>query len=62
MADAAVAQHQAIVALGNIVRRQALIMSFSDTFEVIGVMLVIAAVAVLFARKGRAGASASAAH
>jgi DHA2 family multidrug resistance protein len=60
--DAALAQHQAIVALGNAVKRQALIMGFSDTFEVIGVMLAIAAVAVLFARRGPVRAGASAAH
>ena len=35
-----------------IVKRQALVMGFSDTFAVIGVVLAIAAVALLFARKG----------
>jgi DHA2 family multidrug resistance protein len=54
--DAATAQHQAIVAIGTIVRRQALIMGFSDAFAVIGVLLAIAAVAVLFARKIAVGA------
>ena len=62
VSDAALAQHRAIVALGNAVKRQALIMGFSDTFEVIGVMLAIAAIAILFARKGQAGTGASAAH
>jgi MFS transporter, DHA2 family, multidrug resistance protein len=62
VSDVATARHQAIVALGNIVKRQALIMGFSDTFAVIGVMLAIAAVALLFARKAKAGAGASAAH
>ena len=52
------AQHEAIVAIGKIVKRQALILAFSDTFAVIGVVLAIAAVALLFARKtGSAGAS-----
>ena len=37
-------------------KRQALIMAFSDTFAVIGVMLAIAAVALLFARKASAAA------
>ncbi len=32
-------------------------MGFSDTFAVIGVMLAIAAVAILFARKGQASAA-----
>ena len=38
---------QAIVALGNIVKRQTLIMGFSDTFALIGVVLAVAAVALL---------------
>jgi DHA2 family multidrug resistance protein len=49
--DPAAARHQAIVALGNAVKRQALVMGFSDTFAVIGVVLVLAAVAVAFTRK-----------
>jgi MFS transporter, DHA2 family, multidrug resistance protein len=40
--DPANARHQAIVALGNIVKRQALVMGFSDTFAVIGVVLLLA--------------------
>ena len=55
VSDLAAAQHQAIVALGKTVKRQALVMGFSDTFAVIGVMLAIAAVVVLFARKGQGG-------
>jgi DHA2 family multidrug resistance protein len=62
VSDVATARHQAIVALGNVVKRQALIMGFSDTFAVIGVMLAIAAVALLFARKAKPGAVASGAH
>src|SRR5271166_1746074 len=59
--DAAAAQHEAIVAIGRVVRRQALILGFSDAFAVIGVLLAIAAVAVLFARRvGPAGGSAGA--
>jgi DHA2 family multidrug resistance protein len=49
--DPVAAQHQAIVAIGAIVRRQALIMGFSDAFAVIGALLALAAVAVLFARR-----------
>jgi DHA2 family multidrug resistance protein len=58
--DRAAAAHDAVVYLGNVVRRQALIMGFSDTFVVIGVLLAIAALALLFARKpqGSAGAGA----
>src|SRR5262249_49340431 len=62
VSDAATAQHQAIVALGNVVRRQALVMGFSDTFAVIGVILAIAAVSLLFARSGKPGAAAAGAH
>jgi DHA2 family multidrug resistance protein len=58
--DPAAARHQAIVALGNAVKRQALVMGFSDTFAVIGVVLVLAAVAVAFTR--RVKASGAGAH
>ena len=49
--DPSAARHQAIIALGNAVKRQPLVMGFSDTFAVIGVVLVLAAVAVAFTRK-----------
>ena len=61
VSDPAAAQHQAIVAIGKTVKRQALIMGFSDTFAVIGVMLAIAAVALLFA-KSKPGAGAAGGH
>jgi MFS transporter, DHA2 family, multidrug resistance protein len=61
-ADRAFAQHQAVIELGAIVRRQALVMGFGDTFAVIGVMLAIAAVSLLFARKVRPGAAAPGGH
>ena len=59
ISDPATAKHQAIVAIGNIVRRQALIMGFSDTFAVIGVILAIASITLLFARKVKPGAGVS---
>ena len=62
VSDPAAAHHQAIVALGNLVKRQALIMGFSDTFAVIGIVLAIAAVALLFARKVKIGAGTGGAH
>jgi MFS transporter, DHA2 family, multidrug resistance protein len=62
ISDPAAAQHQAIVALGNVVKRQALVMGFSDTFAIIGIVLGIAAVLLLFARRAAIGASASGAH
>lgn len=49
--DPALAHHQAIAALGNAVRRQALVIGFSDTFAVIAIVLVLAAIAVLLTGK-----------
>jgi len=49
------ARQQAVVALGNTVKRQALVMGFSDAFAVIGVVLILAAVAILLTRKVKAG-------
>ncbi len=60
ISDPPAANHQAIVAIGNIVKRQALIIGFSDTFAIIGAVLTIAAVALLFARKITAGSGAAA--
>ncbi|KAA0116286.1 DHA2 family efflux MFS transporter permease subunit [Methylobacterium sp. P1-11] len=62
IADRAVATAKAVGQLGAVVKRQALIMGFSDTFAVIGVVLSAAAVAVLLARKSAAGAGAAGAH
>ncbi len=60
--DPAAAHHQAIVALGNLVRQQALVMGFSDTFAVIGVVLIIAGIAILLTGKPRGGGSAGDGH
>jgi DHA2 family multidrug resistance protein len=62
VADPAVAQHKAIVAIGATVRRQALILGFSDTFMVIGTVLAIAAALLLLARKANIGGGASGGH
>src|SRR5262249_33575464 len=48
------AHEQAVIALGKLVKRQALVMGFSDTFAVIGVVLVLAAIAVLLTRRVKA--------
>jgi MFS transporter, DHA2 family, multidrug resistance protein len=58
--DRAAAAHDAVAYLGNVVRRQALIMGFSDTFVVIGVLLAAAALALLFARRSQSGSAAGA--
>jgi DHA2 family multidrug resistance protein len=62
VSDVATAQRKAIVAVGNVVHQQALVMGFSDGFGVIGVMLVLAAIAILCARSVRLGASVGGAH
>ncbi|HVX79451.1 MAG TPA: MDR family MFS transporter [Bradyrhizobium sp.] len=59
--DPAAAHQQAIIALGNTVKRQALVMGFSDTFAVLGVVLVMAAIAVVLTRKVK-GAGGAGAH
>jgi DHA2 family multidrug resistance protein len=57
--DPSAARQQAIIALGKAVKHQALVMGFSDTFALIGVVLVVAAIAVMFTRKvqGAGGAT-----
>jgi len=50
--DQAEAQHQAVIAIGNAVRKQALIMGFGDTFGLLGVLVIAAAVVVLMTRRG----------
>ncbi|MGO4714330.1 DHA2 family efflux MFS transporter permease subunit [Bradyrhizobium sp. 2TAF24] len=49
--DLDAAHHQAIIALGNAVKRQALVLGFSDTFAVIAFVLLLAAVAVVLTGK-----------
>jgi DHA2 family multidrug resistance protein len=56
--DPAAARHQAIVALGNAVKHQALVMGFSDTFAVIAAVLVFSAIAVAFTRRVKGGSTA----
>jgi DHA2 family multidrug resistance protein len=48
------AHHQAFIALGQIVKKQSLVMGYSDTFAILGSLLVFAAVVLVFARKGDA--------
>jgi DHA2 family multidrug resistance protein len=60
--DPNAAREQAIIALGKTVKRQALVMGFSDTFAVIGVVLVLAAVAVLLTRRVKAAGGGGGAH
>ncbi|MFZ0208151.1 MAG: DHA2 family efflux MFS transporter permease subunit [Roseiarcus sp.] len=60
VSDRIAAMHEAVVYLGAVVKRQALIMGFSDTFAVIGVLLAAAAMALLFARKAQSAGGAPA--
>jgi DHA2 family multidrug resistance protein len=60
VSDPAAAHQQAVIAIGKAVKHQALVMGFSDTFAVIGVVLVIAALAVVFTRKARTSGGAAA--
>jgi MFS transporter, DHA2 family, multidrug resistance protein len=60
VSDVATAQQKAIIALGNIVRKQALIMGYADTFAALALVLVVAAASLLFTR--RAGANSAGAH
>jgi MFS transporter, DHA2 family, multidrug resistance protein len=57
--DPAAAHQQAIIALGNSVKRQALVMGFSDTFAVIAGALVLAAIAVMLTKRTKAGGAAA---
>ncbi|WP_024575944.1 MULTISPECIES: MDR family MFS transporter [unclassified Afipia] len=62
MTDPAGARHQAIIALGKTVKQQALIMGFSDTFAVVGLVLVLAGIALLLTGKPKGAAAAGGAH
>jgi DHA2 family multidrug resistance protein len=49
--DPADASHRALVAIGQIVQKQAFILAFSDTFYLLGVALIVALVATLMLGK-----------
>jgi MFS transporter, DHA2 family, multidrug resistance protein len=62
VSDPATAHQQAIIALGNAVKRQALVMGFSDAFAVVGVVLVLSGIAILLTGKPKGGAAAAGGH
>ena len=62
VSDPAIAHQQAIIALGNTIKRQALVMGFSDAFAVVGVMLVLSGIAILLTGKPKGGAVAGGGH
>jgi MFS transporter, DHA2 family, multidrug resistance protein len=53
--DPAAARERAFAALGNLVHRQSLVIAFSDTFEVIGVVVFAAAAMILVTKKSQGG-------
>jgi MFS transporter, DHA2 family, multidrug resistance protein len=52
--DPAAAMHRAIIAVGNAIRAQSTIMGYSDSFALLGVVLLVAAVSIALLRKGAA--------
>lgn len=62
ISDPATAHSQAIVAIGNIVKRQALVLGFSDAFAVIGVVLALAAIAIVLTGKPKSAAGGAGGH
>ncbi|MDE5443173.1 DHA2 family efflux MFS transporter permease subunit [Bradyrhizobium sp. CSA207] len=62
VADTAAAHQQAIIALGKVVKQQALVQGFSDTFMVLGVVLVLAGLAILATSKSKAATNGAAGH
>jgi DHA2 family multidrug resistance protein len=57
VSDVFTAQHKAVVAVGNIVRRQSLIMAYADAFAALGVLLLLAATLLIFTRRASPGAA-----
>jgi DHA2 family multidrug resistance protein len=51
ISDVAVARHEAVVAIGRLVRRQATIMAYGDAFYLIGAVMVVALIAIALLRK-----------
>src|ERR1700743_531796 len=62
VSDPATAHQQAIIALGNAVKQQALAMGFSDAVAVVGVVLVLAGIAIVLTGKPKGGAAAGGGH
>jgi DHA2 family multidrug resistance protein len=52
LADPAAAMHSAIIAVGNAIHAQSSIMGYSDSFGLLGVVLLFATVSVALLRKG----------
>jgi DHA2 family multidrug resistance protein len=61
-ADSAVARHEAIVAVGRIIRQQAFVMAYSDMFLLMGLAVIGSLIAVFFAKRTAAPAGGAAAE
>jgi MFS transporter, DHA2 family, multidrug resistance protein len=59
MADPQSAMHQAVVAVGKVIRAQATLMGYADAFGLIGVVLVVAVMLVALLKKGMAAGGAA---
>ena len=57
--DPAGAMHRAIIAVGQTIRAEATIMGYADSFAMIGVVLLVAVLAVAMLRKGAAAGRAA---
>ncbi len=57
--DPSAAHHRALIALARLIRKQALILGFSDTFAVLGIVLVLAAALVILTKKGHSSGVAA---
>ena len=57
--DPAGAMHRAIIAVGQSIRAEATIMGYADTFAMVGVVLLVAVLAVAMLRKGAAAGGAA---
>jgi MFS transporter, DHA2 family, multidrug resistance protein len=51
--------HRAIIAVGQTIRAQATIMGYGDSFALIGIVLLVALLAVAMLRKGTAAGGAA---
>ncbi|MDB5459240.1 MAG: Drug resistance transporter EmrB/QacA subfamily [Caulobacteraceae bacterium] len=62
VSDGAYARHEAAVAVGRVIRRQASVMAYGDTIILQSALLGLALLAVLFLKKPAPGGSAGEAH
>lgn len=58
LTDPGQARHEAAIAIGRIVHRQASVMGYGDTFYLLGAMLVVAILATLCLKRARSAAAA----